>query len=142
MKAEIITIGTEITTGSILNTNSKYLATKLLELGIEVYYHTSVDDNVDRIKDVIDISLNRADLIITTGGLGPTQDDMTKEIVSEALGLKLIEDKEMIKVIKEKFNSLNRKMFLSNLKQAKKPEGSIFAQQCWNGSWNIFQKKR
>ena len=141
MKAEIITIGTEITTGSILNTNSKYLATKLLELGIEVYYHTSVDDNVDRIKDVIDISLNRADLIITTGGLGPTQDDMTKEIVAEALGLKLIEDKEMIKVIKEKFNSLNRKMFLSNLKQAKKPEGSIFLHNSVGTAPGIFFKR-
>ena len=126
MKAEIITIGTEVTTGSILNTNSKYLAEKLLELGIEVYYHTSVDDNIERIKEVVDISLNRADLIITTGGLGPTQDDITKEIISESLGLKLIDDEEMLEIIKERFVSLNREMPSNNLKQVKKPEGSTF----------------
>lgn len=141
MKAEIITIGTEITTGSILNTNSKYLAAKLLELGIEVYYHTSVDDNIERIKEVIDISLKRADLIITTGGLGPTQDDITKEIISEALGLELIEDEEMIEIIKEKFNSLNRKMSINNLKQAKKPEGSIFLNNSIGTAPGIFINK-
>lgn len=141
MKAEIITIGTEITTGSILNTNSKYLASKLLELGIETYYHTSVDDNVERIKEVIDISLKRADLIVTTGGLGPTQDDITKEIISEALGLKLIDDEDMLEIIKEKFNSLNRKMSLNNLKQAKKPEGSIFLNNNIGTAPGIFIKR-
>ncbi|NLY84764.1 MAG: competence/damage-inducible protein A [Tissierellia bacterium] len=141
MKAEIITIGTEITTGSILNTNSKYLASKLLELGIETYYHTSVDDNVERIKEVIDISLKRADLIVTTGGLGPTQDDITKEIISEALGLKLIDDEDILEIIKEKFNSLNRKMSLNNLKQAKKPEGSIFLNNNIGTAPGIFIKR-
>lgn len=78
MKAEIITVGTEIMVGSILNTNSRYLSKKLTEIGIETLYHTSVDDNEDRLKEVINIALNRADIIITSGGLGPTQDDLTK----------------------------------------------------------------
>ncbi len=97
MIAEIITIGTEITTGSTLNTNVRYLSQRLLELGIETYYQTSVDDDKSRLTDVINIALNRANLIITTGGLGPTNDDLTKEIVSEALGLELEEDYNMEK---------------------------------------------
>lgn len=141
MKAEIITIGTEITTGSILNTNSKFLSSKLLELGIETCYQTSVDDNIERFKDAIDISLKRADFIVTTGGLGPTYDDITKEIISEALDLKLIEDKEMLKIIKEKFASLNKKMPLNNMKLAKRPENSIFLYNSIGTAPGIFIKK-
>lgn len=141
MIAEIITIGTEITTGSILNTNCKFLSTKLLELGIETYYHTSVDDNPNRIKEVFDVSLKRADLIITTGGLGPTQDDMTKEIISETLGLELIEDDEMLEAIKEKFSILNSKMPISNRKQARRPEGSIFLNNVVGTAPGIFIKR-
>lgn len=126
MKAEIISIGTEITTGSILNTNTKYLSTKLLENGIEVSYHTSVEDNADMIKEVFKIALKRVDLIITTGGLGPTDDDLTKEIIAETLGLKLIKDKEMEDNIKNMFNSLNRPMPTNNKKQALVPEGGRF----------------
>lgn len=140
MKAEIITIGTEITTGSILNTNSKFLSSKLLELGIEVCYHTSVDDSAERIKEAIDISLKRADIIITTGGLGPTYDDLTKEIISEALGLKLIEDEKMLEIIKDKFSKLNKKMPDNNLKLAKKPENSVFLSNKIGTAPGIFLK--
>ena len=126
MKAEIISIGTEVTTGGILNTNTKYLSTKLLDNGIEVSYHTSVSDDVDVIKEVFKIALERADLIITTGGLGPTDDDLTKEIIAETLGLKLIEDKKMEDNIKSIFNSLNRPMPINNKKQALLPEGGSF----------------
>ncbi len=119
MIAEIITIGTEITTGSTLNTNVRYLSQRLLELGIETYYQTSVDDDKSRLTDVINIALNRANLIITTGGLGPTNDDLTKEIVSEALGLELEEDYNMEKKIKTMFYNMNRRMTDNNKKQAK-----------------------
>ena len=124
MKAEVISIGTEVITGSILNTNTRYLSRKLLECGIETYYHTSVEDNKDRIKEVFNIAIERSDLIITTGGLGPTEDDMTKEVVADILGLKLIQNRETMINIKNIFQSLNKDMTLNNEKQALIPEGS------------------
>lgn len=126
MKAEIITVGTEIMVGSILNTNARYLSKKLVEIGIEPLYHTSVDDNEERLQDVIKLALNRADIIITTGGLGPTQDDLTKEVIADALGLKLIKDAEVETALEDRFISLNRPMTDNNRKQAFKPEGSEF----------------
>lgn len=133
MNAEIISIGTEITTGSTLNTNGKYISERLLDLGVETLYHTSVDDDVNRLKEVIKIALNRVDLIITTGGLGPTEDDLTKEVFAEVLGLNLISDHNMEEIIKSKFNSYNKTqitpnhtMPINNLKQAIKLETSEF----------------
>lgn len=126
MKAEIITVGTEIMVGSILNTNAKYLSGKLVELGIETCYHTSVDDNEERLTKVINIALERADIIITSGGLGPTQDDLTKEVISKALGLELIKDLEVEKNLVKMFNKVNRPMTDNNRKQAVKPIGSEF----------------
>ena len=126
MIAEIITIGTEITTGSTLNTHSKYISNKLLEIGIETYYHTSVDDNRERVKDVMNIALQRSDIIITTGGLGPTDDDMTKEVIAESLNLKLVNDKDMEQSIENIFNKLNKSMPSNNIKQSFKLEGSEF----------------
>lgn len=126
MKAEIITVGTEIMVGSILNTNARYLSAKLVEIGIEPLYHTSVDDNEERLNECIKIALNRADIIITTGGLGPTQDDLTKEVIGKALNLKLIKDEEVERELEERFNRLNRPMTDNNRKQAFKPEGSKF----------------
>lgn len=123
MNAEIITIGTEVTTGSILNTNVQFLSNELLDLGIETLYHTSVDDNEDRLKEVINISLNRVDLIITTGGLGPTDDDLTKEVIADVLNLKLLKDIDTENKIKEIFNKSNSNMPINNLKQAINIEG-------------------
>lgn len=126
MRAEIITIGTEIMVGAILNTNSRYLSNKLVELGIETLYHTSVDDNASRLTEVINIALDRADIIITSGGLGPTQDDLTKEVVSKSLGLELSIDKEAEATLIKRFEAYhgNRKMTENNRKQATKPKGS------------------
>ena len=126
MIAEIITVGTEIMIGSILNTNSKYISSKLVELGIQTCYHTSVDDNDERLTNVINIALNRADVIITTGGLGPTQDDLTKEVISKALGLKLIKDLDVESNLVNMFSKMNRFMTDNNRKQAVKPENSEF----------------
>lgn len=126
MIAEIISIGTEITTGSILNTNTKYLSEKLMELGIDVFYHTSVDDNKDRLSQVLNIALNGADIIITTGGLGPTEDDLTKEVISNTLGLELEMDHIMENNIMAMFKDKDRPMSDNNRKQAKKPKGSSF----------------
>lgn len=126
MIGEIISIGTEITTGSILNTNSKFLSEKLMELGINIYYHTTVDDNNERLSQVFNIALDRADIIITTGGLGPTEDDLTKEVISNALGLKLEMDYTMENTIIDMFKNMSSPMSENNRKQAVKPKGSSF----------------
>lgn len=140
MIAEIITVGTEITTGSTLNTNSQYLSNKLLGLGIETYYHTSVDDDSDRLSNVLEIALNRADIIITTGGLGPTEDDFTKEVVSKSLGLKLEVSYEMEAKIENMFLNMNRIMTDNNRKQATKPCGSQFIENTIGTAPGIFIK--
>ncbi len=126
MKAELIAIGTEITTGSILNTHSQYLSKRLFDLGIEVFYQTVVDDDNERIKEVINIALNRADLIITTGGLGPTYDDMTKEIIFESLGIDLVLDEDIVHSIEDRFRQMNREMTDNNKKQALIPKGGKY----------------
>lgn len=144
MKAEIITIGTEIMVGGILNTNSKYLSNKLVELGIETLYHTSVDDNEKRLTEVINIALNRADIIITSGGLGPTQDDLTKEVVAKSLGLELAIDKEAEKTLIKRFEAFHgkRKMTENNRKQATKPNGSILIKNDHGTAPGVFIEKK
>lgn len=126
MKAEIISIGTEIILGSTLNTNTHYLSEGLTDAGIDVLFHTSVRDDPKILKDVINIGLNRTDLLILTGGLGPTMDDITKEIVSETLGLEMELDNLMVNNIKKYFNESENPMPENNIKQAYKPKGSKF----------------
>lgn len=126
MITEIIAVGTEITTGDTLDTNSYYISNRLLDIGIEVYYHISVDDCPIRLEKVINTALDRSDIIITTGGLGPTQDDLTKEIISKTLNLELKSDRNMESKIKNMFSSRNKSMTYNNIKQATKPIGSQF----------------
>lgn len=126
MRAEIISIGNELLSGDTLNTNTYYITRRLTELGIDVFYHTSVNDDVHILKDVIDISLRRVDLVIFTGGLGPTYDDMTKEVVSSTLGLKLILNDELKEALEDRFRKNNRKMTPNNLKQVYIPEGAKY----------------
>ncbi|HLR36171.1 MAG TPA: molybdopterin-binding protein, partial [Tissierellales bacterium] len=87
MKCEIVAVGTELLLGNTTNTNAQYLSKELSKIGVDVSYHTVVGDSPKDLENVINISLNRADIILFTGGLGPTQDDMTKEIVCESLGI-------------------------------------------------------
>lgn len=124
MNAEIISVGNELILGSTLNTNTYYLTKRLYEIGINVLYHTTVEDDPDILKNVINIGLSRADLLIFTGGLGPTGDDLTKEIVSKSLDLNLVLNKKIEAQIKSRFNKVNRTMSLNNIKQAYIPEGS------------------
>lgn len=126
MIAEIISVGTEITSGDTLDTNSHFISSKLLDIGIEAYYHTSVDDCPTRLENIIHLALDRSDLLIITGGLGPTKDDLTKEIVAKALGLELKLDKNMRDKIKKLFTSRGREMTCNNIKQAYKPLGAKF----------------
>lgn len=141
MICEIITIGIEVVMGSTINTNSLFLSRQLTDLGIEVYFHTSVDDNKERLESVIRTAIDRSDIIITTGGLGPTKDDITKEIISKVLGLGLEIDKEMEKEIYEMFEKNNKKIINNNFKQAYKPYNSKFIKNTIGTAPGIYIEK-
>lgn len=125
MKCEIISIGTELLLGDIVNTNTQYLAKRLSEEGIFVYYQSVVGDNPQRVKDAYEIAFSRADLVITTGGLGPTKDDLTKEMAFEYFNLESICDKESLDHVKECFKKMGKEMGHTNEKQAYFPKESI-----------------
>jgi len=124
MSAEIICIGTELLLGDILNTNCQYLAQELANLGIPHYYQTVVGDNVERIHKVLDIASKRSSILIFTGGLGPTPDDLTTETIASFFNTPLQEDRLIIQDIEHKFASVGRAMSPSNLKQALLPQGA------------------
>ena len=125
MKAEIIAIGTEILLGDIVNSNAQYLAQELAALGIDMYYQQVVGDNEKRIVHAFDEAYSRSDIIITTGGLGPTDDDLTKEVAAKYFNKELLPDEKSIEKIKGYFKFRQRKMTENNLKQGLIPEGAI-----------------
>ncbi len=122
MNGEIIAVGTELLLGNIVNTNAQFLSEELSNLGINVYFQTVVGDNRQRLETSIKEALDRADLVILTGGLGPTDDDLTKETVADLLGLKMYLHEESKQVIE---SYLKKKISKSNLKQAYIPEGAM-----------------
>lgn len=124
MNAEIIAVGTELLLGQIANTNAQFISKELADLGINVYYHTVVGDNSSRLKSAIAIAESRSNLIIFTGGLGPTKDDLTKETIAAHLGKNLVYDSESLKSIESYFEKTNRHMTENNRKQAMVIEGS------------------
>ncbi|MEM7727236.1 MAG: competence/damage-inducible protein A [Cyanobacteria bacterium P01_A01_bin.45] len=124
MSAEIICVGTELLLGDILNSNSQYLATELAQLGIPHFYQTVVGDNPDRLAKIIDIAAQRSQILIFTGGLGPTPDDLTCETIASFFGAALVERPEIIEDINKKYGARGRKMTPSNRKQALIPEGA------------------
>ncbi|MBM7659288.1 nicotinamide-nucleotide amidase [Bacillus mesophilus] len=123
MNAEIIAVGSELLLGQIANTNAQFLSKQLAEVGVNVYYHTVVGDNPERLKQSIKLAEARADLLIFTGGLGPTKDDLTKETIASVLGRKLVMDEEALHSIEEYFHKVNRIMTENNKKQALVLEG-------------------
>lgn len=125
MEAEIISVGTELLLGQIVNTNAQYLAEKLASLGIELHHIVTVGDNIDRLKAALASAWERADVIILTGGLGPTQDDMTKETVAEFLNLELILHSPSLETIRCFFARRGHHMTNNNIKQALLPQGGI-----------------
>lgn len=125
MNFEIISIGTELLLGQIVNTNARDISRMLSELGMNVYYTTVVGDNPDRLREALEIAANRADGIITTGGLGPTKDDLSKETIAEFCGCKCLPDEESLRRLEERFAKQGRYMPKNNLKQADMPEGCI-----------------
>ena len=122
MKAEIITVGTEILLGDILNTNCRYLSRELAAMGIEMYYQITVGDNEERLLKTLEESLNRSDIVICTGGLGPTEDDITKEVCAKYFGYELELHKPSLDAMIERFKHMNRVPTKNNEKQAYFPK--------------------
>ncbi len=125
LKAGILAIGTELLMGQTVNTNAAHLSRKLNEIGIGVYYHFTVGDNPTRMAAQFKQLLDTCDIVITTGGLGPTQDDITKEVVAQALNLEMVFDAHSMERIESRFRQFNRPMTENNKRQAFFPEGAI-----------------
>lgn len=125
MKCEIIAVGTELLLGDILNTNAQYLSRRLSELGIFCYHQSVVGDNPQRLKETYELAFKRADLVITTGGLGPTKDDLTKEISFEFFRKESVLHEESLKRIEDRFEKMGREMAKNNIKQAYFPKDAI-----------------
>lgn len=124
MNAEIISVGSELLLGQIVNSNAAFLSKELATIGVNVFYQTSVGDNKERLTDVVHQAFERSDLLIFTGGLGPTKDDLTKETVATIIGEKLIYDEPSLHFIEEYFRKRNKVMSENNKKQALVIEGS------------------
>lgn len=125
MNAEILCIGSELLHGDIVNTNARYISKKLAEIAIDVHYQTVVGDNTDRMKKAFGISFSRADIVICTGGLGPTQDDITKEALAEYFGVEMVYDEKSFRHVKDMYMRFRRDLPQNNLRQAYFPDGSI-----------------
>ena len=125
VKAEIISIGSELLLGQIVDTNASWMAQRLTDVGVDLYYKTTVGDNPGRMKEVLSRAINRSDIVIAGGGLGPTQDDITREIIAEVLAVDLVRDSGLVKQIDERFQSRGLIMTSNNARQADIPEGSI-----------------
>ena len=122
--AEILCVGTELLLGDIVNTNAAFLSAELASLGFAVYHHTVVGDNPDRLRDALELSLGRSDVVIMSGGLGPTKDDLTKETVASYFGLALEMREDCLLEIREYFARTGRVMSENNAKQAMMPKGA------------------
>ena len=128
---EILSVGTELLLGSIANTDAQMLSRGLSELGLNVYWHTVVGDNPGRAKQAVALARSRADIIITTGGLGPTCDDLTKNVLAEAFGKTLVFHEPSAQRIRAFFARTGREMPESNLQQAMLPEGCVVLENDW-----------
>lgn len=126
MVVELVSVGTELLLGNIVNTNARYLSEKCAMLGLSVYYQTTVGDNEERLAEVIKTALNRSDIVILNGGLGPTEDDLTKETCAKVMGLPLVTDQHTEERLKEYYKGRKKEdLPESNWKQAVIPEGAV-----------------
>lgn len=127
MTVELISVGTEILLGNIVNTNAAYLAEKIAILGLSCYHQSAVGDNEERLEDAIRLALSRSDIVILSGGLGPTKDDLTKEVTAKVFGRELYEDAHTKERIQSYFDQpgLKKEITPNNWKQALVPEGAI-----------------
>lgn len=121
---EIVSVGTELLLGDVLNTDARFLSLELASIGISVLHQSTVGDNRERLAQVFRAALERSDIVVVTGGLGPTADDLTKEVCSQELGVRLVLDEQILSKINAYFVSRNAAMPESNKKQAYVPEGA------------------
>ena len=125
MTVELICVGTELLLGNIVNTNAAFIAEKCAMLGLSMFYQSVVGDNQGRLEELLRTAKERSDVIILCGGLGPTQDDLTKETAAKVMGKRLIEDERARKEIEEFMAKRSRAITENNWKQALTPEGSM-----------------
>ena len=124
MNCEVVAVGTELLLGQIVDTNSSWIGEQLAMAGIDSFFQTKVGDNWDRIKGAIELALARSDAVIVCGGLGPTQDDITRDVIADVMGVPLEEDPEALEIILRMFGSRGRDMPKNNLRQALVPVGA------------------
>jgi nicotinamide-nucleotide amidase len=125
INAEIVAIGSELLLGQIVDTNSAWMAQRLAEIGVNLFYKTIVGDNAGRMREIISRALQRSNVVITSGGIGPTEDDLTREIVAEVTGRELVLDPSLLQQIEERFRKRGFIMTKNNEKQAYIPAGAI-----------------
>lgn len=125
MNCEILCIGTELLHGDIINSNAAYISKCLAKIGIDVHYHSVVGDNPKRMKAAFDLAFSRANIVICTGGLGPTKDDITKDIISEYFNLPMEFDAKSLEHLKMRYSRFNKEMPENNLRQTYFPKGSV-----------------
>ena len=126
MTVELISVGTELLMGNIVNSNTQFLAEKCAMLGLDMYYQVTVGDNYGRMKEVVKTALGRSDIIILTGGLGPTEDDLTKEVCADVMGMELVEDLHTRKHLEAFFeHNIYREIPDNNWKMATVPSGAL-----------------
>lgn len=126
VRAEIVGVGTELLLGQIANTNAQWMGQKLAEVGVDVLHHQVVGDNLDRIVTTLHLALDRADVVLVTGGLGPTGDDITRDAIAIVMGAPLVRHPELEEMLRRKFGGMGREMPVSNLRQADVPEGARY----------------
>ena len=124
MKVEVVAVGTELLLGQIVDSNSSWMGQRLAEAGIDSHYQTKVGDNLERIVDVLRIALERSDAVLVCGGLGPTQDDITREAIAAVMGVGLERDGAVVERIQQLFAARSRTMAANNLRQADVPVGA------------------
>ena len=125
MRAEIVMVGTELLLGEIVDTNANLLAVALRNIGMDLYYKTTVGDNEERITEVLDLALDRSDVVITSGGIGPTVDDVTRQAIARATGRKLVYSDDLEAQIAARFRNFGREMAANNRRQAYLPDGAL-----------------
>lgn len=124
MNIEVVAVGTELLLGQIVDTNSSWIGEQLAAAGLNSHYQTKVGDNPGRIREVLELALSRSDAVVCCGGLGPTQDDLTRDVIAEVMGVELVTDDNLVAKISAMFSSRGRPMPENNLRQAQVPVGA------------------
>ncbi len=125
MQCEVVAVGTELLLGQVVDTNSSWIGEQLALVGIDSFFQTRVGDNLDRMVEALETALSRSDAVIVTGGLGPTQDDITRDAIAKVMGVDLLRSAELVERIRAMFGARGRDMTDNNLRQADLPEGAI-----------------